>query len=69
MAHMRFSTLARGDYVLRSAREVIGQFDQLLRKLKKEEFVAVSPVVGASIGQHLRHTLDHFEKVFHFFIY
>lgn len=42
-------------------REVLDQADRLLRDLPLAAYTATPPAGGSSIGQHMRHMLDHFQ--------
>lgn len=42
-------------------REVLDQADRLLRDLPPSVYTATPPDGGSSIGQHMRHMLDHFQ--------
>lgn len=42
-------------------REVLDQADRLLRELPPSVYTATPPDGGSSIGQHMRHMLDHFQ--------
>ncbi len=48
--------------VLRSARAILTQAAEMIRGLTDEAY-ATPGAQGASIGQHTRHTLDHYRKL------
>ena len=59
-------TLCRSNVALLNQK--VGLLDALLRRhvtpaAATEAFTAICPIVGASIGQHFRHSMDHMELV------
>ncbi|CAM9300025.1 unnamed protein product [Heterosigma akashiwo] len=49
--------------VVAAALGVLGHSRTLVKQLSVEHYGAICPLVGASIGGHMRHTLDHYSKL------
>lgn len=65
------ATLVRRSALLQANLGILGQKVDLMAALKdslgqeeaKQRFSQTCPVVGASVGQHFRHSMDHMERV------